>query len=52
MTSFQPSLANPEDRRPIYAVRDEVYARELGQHSVNAEQMLSDVLHDFNEYIE
>lgn len=44
-------LATAEDRRRIYAIRHDVYARELGQHACNAAQELSDSLDEFNEYL-
>lgn len=45
------SLAGPSDRPAIYAMRHEVYAKELGQHRATDSQMLSDSLDAFNEYI-
>ncbi|MDP9191959.1 MAG: aminotransferase class I/II-fold pyridoxal phosphate-dependent enzyme [Acidobacteriota bacterium] len=45
------ALAADADRRTIYALRHEVYARELHQHSENAEQALSDPLDADNLYI-
>ena len=45
------AIAKPGDRLGIYAMRHEVYAQELGQHKTNPDQMLSDSLDSFNEYI-
>jgi histidinol-phosphate/aromatic aminotransferase/cobyric acid decarboxylase-like protein len=45
------SMATPQDRRGIYAMRHDVYACELGQHRPNPGQMLSDALDDANEYV-
>lgn len=44
-------LATPDDRRSIYQLRYQVYAEELGQHSPNAEGMLSNDLDAFNQYV-
>ena len=44
--TIEVSLATPEDRPEIYAIRHQVYARELGQHPVNAAGMLQDPLDD------
>jgi hypothetical protein len=41
------SIAGPGDRPAIYAMRHEVYARELGQHKINPEQKLADPLEPF-----
>lgn len=45
------SLATEEDREAIYRMRHDVYALELCQHKPNAEEMLTDSLDDFNDYI-
>jgi hypothetical protein len=45
------SLATLSDRPAIYAMRHEVYAKELGQHKTADSQTLSDSLDAFNEYI-
>jgi histidinol-phosphate/aromatic aminotransferase/cobyric acid decarboxylase-like protein len=45
------TLATEADRRTIYALRHEVYARELHQHEENAEQALRDTLDAHNLYI-
>ena len=45
------SLATPDDRPEIYAIRHQVYARELGQHPVNAAGVLQDPLDDINSYL-
>ena len=44
-------LATPADRRRVYQLRYQVYAEELGQHSRNAEGVLSNDLDDFNQYV-
>jgi histidinol-phosphate/aromatic aminotransferase/cobyric acid decarboxylase-like protein len=44
-------FATAEDRREIYRLRHEVYARELGQHSPSESGALVDSLDDFNHYI-
>jgi len=49
--TIEVSLATPEDRPEIYAIRHQVYARELGQHPVNAAGMLQDPLDDINSYV-
>jgi histidinol-phosphate/aromatic aminotransferase/cobyric acid decarboxylase-like protein len=48
---FRISIAKAEDRSEIYQMRHDVYAQELGQHKPTSEQMLSDSLDSFNEYI-
>lgn len=45
------SLARDVEREEIYRIRHEVYARELGQHPVNAATLLRDSLDDGNIYI-
>jgi hypothetical protein len=45
------SLADAHDRDSIYALRHEVYARELGQHHENANGVLTDVLDGVNTYV-
>jgi histidinol-phosphate/aromatic aminotransferase/cobyric acid decarboxylase-like protein/GNAT superfamily N-acetyltransferase len=44
-------LADAADRPAIYRLRHEVYARELGQHPINAAGRLSDALDERNDYI-
>lgn len=44
-------LATPADRQQIGRLRHEVYARELGQYSVNEQQELTDSLDQFNVMI-
>src|SRR5437899_2392117 len=44
-------LATDEDRPVIYAMRHEVYARELRQHPENAEARLFDSLDQDNVYV-
>jgi len=44
-------LATDDDRNAIYALRHEVYARELRQHPENAEERLSDSLDRDNVYV-
>lgn len=36
------ALADDRDRQSIYAIRHEVYGRELGQHAENADGLLRD----------
>jgi histidinol-phosphate/aromatic aminotransferase/cobyric acid decarboxylase-like protein/GNAT superfamily N-acetyltransferase len=45
------ALAGEQDLGTIYRLRHEVYARELGQHPVNAEERLTDSLDGHNLYI-
>ena len=45
------SLASETELEKIYQLRHEVYARELGQHQVNAEGKLTDSLDGHNLYI-
>ena len=45
------TLATEADRRTIYGLRHEIYARELHQHSENMERTLRDSLDDDNVYI-
>ena len=49
--TFSISFATEEEREEIYRVRHEVYARELGQHPVNATARLRDPLDDGNVYL-
>lgn len=49
--SFAVRLVSAEDRRRIYQLRHDVYARELGQHHANDRGELTDVLDEFNEYL-
>ena len=44
-------LATDDDRDAIYALRHEVYARELRQHPENAQERLSDSLDRDNVYV-
>src|SRR6185437_4268150 len=44
-------IATEADREEIYRLRHEVYARELGQHTVNEIGSLHDPLDGFNLYI-
>ncbi len=48
---FTVRLADDNDREGIYRLRHEVYARELGQHRVNAAGSLRDELDEFNVYL-
>jgi hypothetical protein len=43
--------ADERDRESIYAIRHEVYARELGQHGVNGSGRLRDSLDEWNVYL-
>jgi histidinol-phosphate/aromatic aminotransferase/cobyric acid decarboxylase-like protein len=45
------SLATLEDRAQIYAIRHQVYARELHQHADNPAGVLQDALDDINTYV-
>lgn len=45
------SVATDSHRETIYRLRHAVYARELGQHIVNATERIRDELDDFNVYI-
>src|SRR3954453_329692 len=45
------SVADDLERNEIYRLRHEVYARELGQHAVNAAGCVRDGLDDLNTYI-
>ena len=45
------SLADERDRARIYAIRHQVYAKELRQHAENATGLLIDKLDDFNVYL-
>lgn len=45
------SFADEQDREQIYALRHEVYARELGQHKLNRRGRLTDALDLINVYI-
>jgi histidinol-phosphate/aromatic aminotransferase/cobyric acid decarboxylase-like protein/N-acyl-L-homoserine lactone synthetase len=51
MSRLRVALASGDDREAIYRLRHAVYARELGQHSVNEEGRLQDALDDVNEYV-
>ena len=48
---FALSLATDEDRKTIYRLRHEIYARELGQHAVNGQGSLADALDGWNIYL-
>jgi hypothetical protein len=45
------SIADAQDRQSIYALRHQVYARELRQHLENREGLLTDVLDQVNTYL-
>jgi len=45
------SLATDEERESIYAIRHQVYARELRQHPENTAERLTDGLDAFNTYV-
>jgi histidinol-phosphate/aromatic aminotransferase/cobyric acid decarboxylase-like protein/GNAT superfamily N-acetyltransferase len=47
---FEIGLATPAEREVIYTLRHEVYAREIGQHHVNAHERLTDALDEVNLY--
>lgn len=44
-------LADAADREAIFRIRHQIYAVELGQHTANPRQMLTDALDAFNTYI-
>ncbi len=46
--SFSLEIATAEDRETLALLRHEVYARELGQHAVNAAGRLADALDAYN----
>jgi len=48
---FNLSVADERDRETIHRIRHEVYARELGQHHINAAGRLRDALDDWNYYL-
>jgi histidinol-phosphate/aromatic aminotransferase/cobyric acid decarboxylase-like protein len=48
---MQIELADQEDRRVIYRMRHDVYAREIAQHPTNAARELRDPLDAFNVYL-
>lgn len=48
---YELALATPEEREKIYHLRHEVYACEIGQHSVNQQQLLTDKLDASNIYL-
>jgi histidinol-phosphate/aromatic aminotransferase/cobyric acid decarboxylase-like protein len=45
------TLASEQDRRVIYRLRHEVYARELGQHDTHLTEQLQDTLDGWNMYL-
>ena len=45
------ALADEQDRQTIYAIRHDVYARELRQHPENSEGRLRDTIDEVNIYI-
>jgi histidinol-phosphate/aromatic aminotransferase/cobyric acid decarboxylase-like protein/GNAT superfamily N-acetyltransferase len=49
--SYVLGLADATDREEIYRLRHEIYARELGQHAVNAAGALRDPLDTANLYL-
>ncbi|MEI8344619.1 MAG: aminotransferase class I/II-fold pyridoxal phosphate-dependent enzyme [Candidatus Omnitrophota bacterium] len=48
---FTFTVASEKDRNTIYALRHEIYAEELHQHSPNADRTLSDLIDKSNFYI-
>jgi len=50
-TRFTLSVADASDREHIARHRHEIYARELGQHPVNAAERLRDPLDDYNVFL-
>ncbi len=51
MNTIRLSLATESDRQQIYALRHQVYAREIRQHRENAEGVLRDALDAGNVYL-
>ncbi len=51
MNRVRLALADGGEREAIYRMRHAVYAAELGQHALTAEERLSDPLDDYNEYV-
>src|SRR4051812_20326092 len=51
LQTLELSLATPEERQRIYALRHHVYARELRQYAENPEGLLRDPLDEVNSYI-
>jgi histidinol-phosphate/aromatic aminotransferase/cobyric acid decarboxylase-like protein/N-acyl-L-homoserine lactone synthetase len=49
--SFKIVEAGPEERQHIYRMRHDIFAIELGQHSVNNEGKLTDALDEHNIYL-
>jgi hypothetical protein len=49
--TIEVSVATPEDRAQIYAIRHQVYAYELHQHPDNPEGVLRDALDEINTYV-
>jgi hypothetical protein len=45
------SVADERDRERIYAIRHQVYGRELGQHAENDDGRLTDPLDAVNVYL-
>lgn len=50
-TRFELGLATAADRQAIYLLRHEIYAREIGQHAVNPQGLLTDTLDGANLYL-
>ena len=42
------ALGTEGDRDVVYKIRHDVFASELGQHSQNAEQRLTDAVDEYN----
>ncbi|HEV2969128.1 MAG TPA: GNAT family N-acetyltransferase [Pirellulales bacterium] len=50
-TRIRIAPATNQDRAAVYRLRHQVYARELHQHAENPEELLTDALDGFNDYI-
>jgi histidinol-phosphate/aromatic aminotransferase/cobyric acid decarboxylase-like protein/GNAT superfamily N-acetyltransferase len=48
---FEVGLATADERETIFEMRHEVYAREIGQHPMNAQGRLTDALDEVNIYL-
>jgi histidinol-phosphate/aromatic aminotransferase/cobyric acid decarboxylase-like protein len=48
---FEVGVATDDEREAIFEMRHEVYAREIGQHPLNAQGRLTDVLDEVNIYL-
>ena len=51
MALIATAIAGEAEREEIYRLRHAIYARELGQHPVNAAGRITDPLDAYNVYI-